>query len=195
VARAFAPWKKDRARGVRLFLASLFTGLFAIWLATNQYFLPSVVFALCALILIGFSISSLKRARIREFGKSFEQEFIERALAELEKNGFKTRANVFVYGIGDVDLVVTGQRSFVVVEIKSFRRWSSFMIFTGAREQRALAQVERQRRALRAKHGLIWLPQGKPTFFQKLFGTASGNINVVFGDERDLAKTIRKILI
>ena len=153
----------------------------------------AAVFGVIAFALAGAGASRLKRAANREFGKTFEEEFVERAVREMDRLGIRTKANLMASGIGDIDLVAYPGGVPVPVEVKSFIRWNQFLFLKGERESRALAQSERQRRAIRAKRGIVWLPQGRPTLLQRLFGAGGGDVSVVFGSERSLIRAVRRL--
>lgn len=155
---------------------------------------PALGFALLALVLAKSGASRCRSAANREFGKRFEEEFIERASQELSDRGYTPRSNIMAKGIGDIDLVVCRGATQVPVEIKSFRKWNQLFVFKGEREKRALIQADRQRRALKANAGVIWVPQGRPTLLQRIFGVGSNNVSVVFGDERALVRAVRRLM-
>jgi Holliday junction resolvase-like predicted endonuclease len=194
VSRRFEPWKADRVSGVKLAVYSALSAIVAAGLVIKGYFWAALGFALAALILGKSAAGRFRRARNREFGKAFEEEFIERASRELIEHRLTPRANVMARGIGDIDLVVCSPKTLITVEVKSFRKWNSFLVFNGDREKRAMLQADRQRRALMAEHGIVWLPQGRPTFLQRLFGVGSGNVSVVFGNERALVRAVKRIV-
>jgi len=101
-------------------------------------------------------------ARRRAFGRELEA----RSLADLGRVARLLRvvvdANVVVPGLGDADAIVG--RSRVLIEIKSFRRWD-----TG--EERCIGtikQVQQLMERLKLKRAIIWLPQAKLTFMQRI---------------------------
>lgn len=164
------------------------------WFALNGFHGVALVFAMLALVLAKSGASRLRSAANREFGKQFEKVFIERATFELAEHGFASRSNVMVRGIGDIDLVVNKGAVRIPVEVKSFRKWNQFLVFNGDREKRALDQSDRQRRALKAERGIVWVPQGRTTLLQRIFGVGSSNVKVVFGDERALVRAVKKMI-
>lgn len=194
MSRRFEPWKADRVSGAKLTSYGGLSAIVAAGLSINGYLWASIGFALAALILAQSGFSRFQRARNREFGKAFEEEFIERASRELIEHRLTPRSNVMVRGIGDIDLVVCSPKTIITVEVKSFRKWNGFLVFNGDREKRAMIQADRQRRALMAEHGIVWLPQGRPTLLQRLFGVGSGNVSVVFGNERALVRAVKRIM-
>lgn len=191
--RRFEPWKQDRARAAKVLLWSLVPGAGAVFFAMDGNAPIAVGLLLVAVVMTQIGATGLKRAENREFGKVFESEFVQRALSELAKHDIRAKANVMARGIGDIDLVVWPAGQAAPVEIKSFRRWNQFLIFKGARESKALIQAERQRQAIGAAAGIIWLPQGRPTLLQRFFGAGAGPIGVVFGGERSLLRSLRRL--
>lgn len=194
MSRKFEPWKADRVFGVKLAACGLFSALVAAGFAFNGYNWASLGFALLALVLAKAGINRCRRASNREFGKVFEEEFIERAAHELIEHGLTPRSNVMARGIGDIDLVVYNGNNRIPVEVKSFRKWNQFLVFNGEREKRALIQADRQRRVLKADQGIVWLPQGRPTLLQRIFGVGSNNVSVVFGNERALVRAVKRMI-
>lgn len=191
--RQFSPWKLDRSRGTKSLLWASGAGAGAIFFAAYGNAPLSLGLLLAAVVLTKMAASWLKRAGNREFGKVFEEEFVHRALRELEAHKMQAQANVMARGIGDIDLVARVGIHPVTIEIKSFKRWNQFLIFKGVREGKALVQAERQRRALGARHGLVWLPQGRPTLLQRFFGAGAGSVGVVFGNERALVRALKRM--
>lgn len=192
-SRKFEPWKRDRQLGLKLAALGLGLGVGAAAFALNGSLGVALGFGAAALALAGAGISRLKRAANREFGKVFEQAWTERALTALSAHGIHAQANIMARGIGDIDLVVHVEGGRIPVEIKSFRKWNQFFFFKGEREGRALKQSDKQRQALDAVHSVVWVPQGRPTLLQRLFGAGSGNVVVIFGSERALLKGIRRL--
>lgn len=191
--RKFEPWKKDRLTGAKIAAGGLGVGVVSAGFAMAGVYEAAVLFGVIAFALAGAGASRLKRAANREFGKAFEVEYVERAVREMDMHGIRSKANLMVRGIGDIDLVAYPGDAPVPVEVKSFIRWNQFLIFKGEREARALAQSERQRRAIRAKRSIVWLPQGRPTLLQRLFGAGGGDVSVVFGSERSLIRAVKRL--
>lgn len=191
--RKFEPWKKDRLIGIKLAAGGLVAGVVSAGFAMMDGYEAAAVFGVIAFALTSVGASRLKRAANREFGKAFEEGFVERAVREMDRLGIQSKANLMVRGIGDIDLVAYPGDAPVPVEVKSFIRWNQFLVFKGEREARALAQSERQRRAIMAKRGIVWLPQGRPTLLQRLFGAGGGDVSVVFGSERSLVRAVKRL--
>lgn len=191
--RKFEPWKKDRLIGIKLAAGGLGAGVVTAGFAMAGVHEAAAIFGVIAFALTGAGASRLKRAANREFGKAFEEEFVERAVREMDRRGIRSQANLMARGIGDIDLVAYPGDAPVPVEIKSFVRWNQFLFFKGEREARALAQSERQRRAIGAKRGIVWLPQGRPTLLQRLFGAGGDGVSVVFGSERSLVRAVNRL--
>lgn len=191
--RKFEPWKKDRLIGIKLAAGGLVAGVVSAGFAMMDGYEAAAVFGVIAFALTSVGASRLKRAANREFGKAFEEKFVERAVREMDRLGIQSKANLMVRGIGDIDLVAYPGDAPVPVEVKSFIRWNQFLVFKGEREARALRQSDRQRDALKAERGIVWVPQGRPTLLQRFFGAGSGKVIVIFGDERALLNGIMRL--
>ena len=194
MTRKFEPWKQERMRGVKIAAFALMSGAVAAGFAILKSYEVALAFGALSILLAGASMSRFKSAANREFGKLFEEKFVKKAARELTDLGFTAESNIMARGIGDIDLVVYKDGSRIPVEVKSFRKWNQFFVFTGEREKRALTQSDRQRRALKSERGIVWVPQGKPTFLQRIFGAGSGNVSVVFGGERALVRAVKRLL-
>lgn len=193
MSRKFEPWKVDRSRAMRsaiLGASSMGGGVVFALNGNNQL---AVAFGAVGLVLLGKSSFLLRRAKNREFGKRLEERFAPRAAQALTEQGIQVRTNVMIRGIGDIDLVAHVEGRPVPVEIKSFQRWSQFLFFMGERERKTVSQVRRQKQAIDAPHAIIWLPQGRPTLLQLLFGVGSRSIRVVFGNEKALLRALDRM--
>lgn len=191
---AFRPWERDRRRGVRLVLAGLALGLLAGLAFASGLGVWSALPGLIALAFLGAGANALKRAANRAFGKHFEGEWTARAIRDLG-NEFSTRANVRAAGGGDADLIVTrlADRAVIVVEIKSFRYWKApfFGLFPGERERKSIAQARRLSSLTGATAAVVWLPQGSPTIWQRLFPPRREGVRVIFGGTGPLRRRLR----
>lgn len=178
----FKPWAGQRKRG--LIALGIGLGLGALAYALPYY--PQMTWTLAALGVVAFSVGmgSLKQAANRAFGKSFEAEWAHLAKTMLGP-GYAVETGVRVRGAGDIDVFV--QRKIdgakVIVEIKSFVYWraSFFGLIPGERERRAFAQAAELRRRADADAALVWLPQGRPSFWQWLFPPKRDGVRVVMG--------------
>jgi len=189
----FEPWKRDQLRAAKGSAAGAALLGGGILFALNGNHTVAVTLGAAGLALLGQGAFFLKRAKNRAFGKRLEEAFAPRGAQALIERGFQTRTNVMVRGIGDVDLIAYVHDEPVPIEIKSFRRWGQFLIFMGERERKTLSQVQRQQQSMNARRALVWLPQGRPTLLQSLFGAGSSSIKVVFGGERALARTVERM--
>lgn len=190
--KKFEPWKRQKRKALIGFVVAL--GTFALGFSmlqthADEPWVPIAVMVVGAVIMAR-SASLLKSAQSREFGKVFEEEQIRNAKAYLNKNGIETKKNYMMRYGGDIDLVAFVGDTRVPVEVKSFRVWRQFWIFAGQREQKAMAQSERQRKAIGAPAGIIWLPQGRASF---PFFNGKRGVKVVFGNERTLTRTIKRL--
>lgn len=188
-AGTFSPWRTDFA------MAGLFAamGSFALWRGVTSGS-PST-FGLAAGVAVVMALSARwawKNGRRRWYGKELEVWAVERAGRLLDRKRITWEAGRFVPGIGDVDLVVESKRGLVAVEIKSFNRWEQSFWRRGAREADTLAQAARAAHAVGAASALVWLPRGRATLLQRVFGAGGGGVRVVFGDERALLRKVRK---
>ena len=92
--------------------------------------------------------------------------------------------DVELESLGNIDLLVRFANGQICpIEIKSWRNTRFRLRF-----DKALRQVQRQREALRAQNGVLWLPEAKVPNA----GTR-GDIVVVQGDERFLIECLRKL--
>jgi|GEM_PF-4972837 len=192
--RNFEPWKADQRKSrVSILIAIALVGGGAwMFFAQHQTQISGsmMIFAMLFLIL-GARLA--KRAKAREYGKKVEERFTPMAVATLRRAGLEVQTNMMARGLGDIDLVVQTNQGSVPIEIKSFYRWGQLRIpllpatfWAGERERKALRQAEAQRQHVRGRHAIIWLPNGRMTFMQKIFGTGSRRVTVVFGHSSKL---------
>jgi len=189
----FKPWLKQRSRGIKTLAVGIGLGALAYALPFGLW---TYGLAALAFITASLGLSDLKRAANRAFGKSLEAEWS--ALArEMLGEPFEVETGVRVHGLGDADLVVRrkADRAVVVVEIKAFVYWKArfFGLIPGDREGRAFAQVARLGERIKADGALVWLPQGKSSFWQWLFPPKKNGVRVVFGGLPPLRKAILAI--
>lgn len=118
-----------------------------------------------------------------------------RAVQWLSAHGLVVEAGRRVRGLGDVDLLVWSGECLATVEIKSFQRWRQAR-GDRRRERLAIAQCLRQREALAADAALLWLPDARPSLWQRLWGYsfAGQGVALVRGDERRLLRALRRKL-
>lgn len=128
------------------------------------------------------------RFKARRWGRTVESEALPDAVSYLKRKGLKATSNWRHPQVGDIDIVVMTNKGAVPVEIKSFRKWGSFLLWPGKRERKALQQVQNQMRVLRAEKGLIWLPHAKPSLLQALLRPRKGGVTVVFGAASELGR-------
>lgn len=188
---AFRPWVWQRRLGAALIVS----GLACIGAAFALPFGAATVFALIAAAgILSIGTSLVRQAANRAFGKIFESEQVAKAIRALPKD-WEVFANDRLPGCGDVDLWVRRKDGAkLVVEIKSFRRWHGgwFGFGLGERERSALAQAGRIAERMGADAAVVWLPQGKPTFWQWLFAPRVGRIKVVFGGVGALRRGLKR---
>jgi hypothetical protein len=187
----FKPWRSDQRLAAIFFLAAIGCAIAALALPFGTWTLFLGGGAAVAALSGRYA---MKLAAHRAFGKTFEAESIASLLPLLPVEWI-VRPGTRLPGLGDVDLWITLEDGrHVIVEIKSFRRWMSrfFGFRHGEREAKALEQASRIAERLNASAGIVWLPQGKPTFWQWLFAPRSGDVRVVFGGPRTLVQAIRR---
>lgn len=190
----FEPWKNQQKKAISFFLMAAFGFACAASASYLGFNSVAAVLAVVTVFLLSKSGKMFEQARSRQFGKELEVRSIESASTELEAQGIAYKANVLKNGVGDIDLVIGTRSGAIPVEIKSFWYWNQRgFIFHGARERKTIAQVRKQMGALRSNRGIVWLPQGKPSLFQRLFGVGSGPVKVVFGSHKNLVKIIKSI--
>ena len=106
MTRKFEPWKRDRQSGIKLAACGICSGVFAAGFGATGIYEAAAVLGVTATALTGAGLSRMKRAANRAFGKAFEVEFTQRALAKLSAYGIQAHANVMARGIGDIDLTL-----------------------------------------------------------------------------------------
>lgn len=192
--RPFEPWKRDfsAARSMLVIGAGSCIGAVGAYMFTGPSPVSLGLLGI-GLILIPAALARRQRGLARQHGKQVENRLTPIAAAELTRAGMRVETNVMIRGLGDIDLVVHTTQGPVPVEIKSFRRWRQLRLpflpatfLAGDRERKALRQSEQQRRAIRARKGLIWLPNGRISPLQSWLGTGSRTNEVVFGGTRRL---------
>lgn len=186
--RSYKPWRQNLITAFISISLALSSGVLAI-----QHQLPwniaVAVMITCTLV----AILQFKRASRRQFGKTFENTHVAMAMKHLRNTPFKGVPNAKGGGQEDIDLLVVGRGRPIPVEVKSYIHWQTyFWRLFGARERRAIAQSKRQQRYTNARASIIWLPQGRPGFWQRLTAhpKAASNIHLVFGGTDELIRAI-----
>lgn len=139
------------------------------------------------------AVDSWRSARSRWYGQHVEAWAVDQVGRLLDRRGVPWVAGHYVPRLGDIDLMVRGKKATAVVEIKSFNRWRQGLFQVGKRERAALDQAARQADAVDADAALVWLPRGRPTLGQRIFGAGTRQVRVVFGPPSRLARTLRKV--
>lgn len=159
--------------------------------------IPAAPLVVATAFLLYLAWSQWQRGKSRRFGKSFEAIHIRHAMQVLPQiPSFRVQANVQPNGREDIDLVVETHGRRFPIEIKSYRRWTTYLFgWHFGRERRAIKQSKRQARALGSAHGIIWLPQGRRGFWQHFsrIPKVSGNVFLVFGDAQALRETLQQL--
>ncbi len=139
---------------------------------------------LCALPLwLGASYFECGRSRKR--GKDIETR-AKIAVAVVLPDGWTILSDMRLPTGEDIDLPIRlHDGDTVVVEIKSWNYWSGFV-----RKRKAIAQVRRQRKALGAFYGVIWLPKAR----HRYVGLHDGAL-VVGGNRRSLVREIQGVIV
>lgn len=187
----FKPWRRDQQLAAIFFATAAGCVLAALLLPFGIW---TLLFGAAALVAAVSGRAAARSAANREFGKTFEAESIAKAMRHFPSTWI-IRTGERLPGLGDADLWITVEDGrHVVVEIKSFRQWQSrlFGLRHGERELGALEQASRIGERLKASACIVWLPQGKSTFWQWLFPPRLGTVRVVFGGPRALVKAIRR---
>lgn len=188
-ARRFTPWRGDfLASGILSVL-----GAWALWRGVSSgkagSFLIGVGFAAVLLVLARNYWRSGYR---RWYGHDLERWAIERIGQLLDRKHVPWRAGEQVPGLGDADLIVEARKGRALVEIKSLQKWSqSVFAGCGPRERAAIAQAALLRERVGAERAYVWLPRGRPTLLQRVFGAGGTGVRVVFGDERVMWRRLR----
>lgn len=188
-SKAFRPWQSDFlvAYGAAALAAyALIRGV------SSQSAQGVLAGAGLAAALGWFAIHNWRSGRNRWYGQRVEAWAVEQVGNLLTRRGLPWESGRWLPGVGDVDLVVQGKRGVTVVEVKSFNRWGRGLFQVGQREVAALEQARRQAEVIGADTAIVWLPRGRPTFGQRVFGAGSGGVRVVFGSPAALANKLRK---
>jgi hypothetical protein len=188
--KEYAPWERDKTTAYQVII-------FALAIGSLIFFkiLPPLIALAIIVPSVSYATYLLKRAKNREFGKNFEIIHGNQLANVLISAGIDHVQNKRFHG-GDIDMLVNYQNVSIPIEIKSFIKWNQFF-YTGGREKKAYNQTEKQITAVQGSYGFIWLPQGKPTFFQRLFGSLTRNkrVKVIFGDANALLKELKRFSI
>ncbi|TAN03153.1 MAG: hypothetical protein EPN36_14240 [Rhodanobacteraceae bacterium] len=136
-------------------------------------------------------VHSLRAVRARFHGRDVEDRAAREAVDVLPKFGVNVVAlGLPVPGLGDIDIVAGRAERRMPVEIKSFHTWEE-----SDRCLHARTQVTRQMAALRANHGIVWLPDARAGWWRRWRGlAASPDVTVAFGSARNLARVARRWL-
>ena len=197
-AADFAPWRRQQRRArLQLLCACLCAAVALVlpaWLG-RPYLMASLPLLLAAWLLLGRAGANRRAAAARRHGKQLEQVAAGRAVQWLGAHGLAVEAGRRVRGLGDVDLLVWSGERLATVEIKSFQRWRQAR-GDRRRERLATEQCVRQRDALAADAALLWLPDARPSLWQRLWGYsfAGQGVALVRGDEKRLLRALRRKL-
>jgi hypothetical protein len=190
--KPYEPWKSDRRNGLLAFTCSALTTSLSI--AGVIYVWSGVAISV---LLILYGLACRNRAARRSFGKKFEDIQSAKADLVLRKHGFSVELGRMVKPIGDIDMIASLGKRKATVEIKSFVFWKrAFLFFNGTRESRAVKQAVRQRDAIGADVAIIWLPQGRRSFIDRLFGdkTLGHGVRLVRGNAYTLSRALFDLL-
>lgn len=173
-----------------LALAALGIGFIVIYAAAGTERLHGVWAALpvaSGAFLLLYARRLFGRAKARRHGLAVEQRVLPQAIRILKRRGFAASGNVRTRNRGDIDLVIGNNHHQVPVEIKSFHSWDR-----SDRCAAALEQVQLQRVYLGAQLAYIWLPDAKVGLWRRWRGTRRGEVTVVYGHARNLARIARR---
>lgn len=99
-------------------------------------------------------------------------------------NGIAFAPNYWT-GHGSFDLLVKKGNSLIPIDILLFTKWNQAFL-TGRVEREAYSKVGQKMLSIKASTAIIWLPKGKPNFWQKVLPPKRRNIHVVFGNPKNL---------
>ncbi len=192
--KRYAPWERERKKAWKLFLFGAFFLIIGAVLAKINVYSAGSFFAFFGVFLLMKGVRHKEQADVRQFGKKFEAYHLSKVEEVLKDFDIDYVFNVMRRGVGDIDIVVNTKKGVIPIEIKSFRYWNQYaLLFFGKREKRTIMQAKKQMESLSAKHAIVWLPQGKPTLSQRIFGFSSvRRVHVFAGDEKKLAQFIAK---
>lgn len=190
IPSGFRPWRSDFRAA---FLLAGLAGWFFWRVLTGHSAMSAVIGLAFGGVMLLAARWAWRNGMRRWHGKAVEQWAVERLGRLLDARHIPWRSGALVRGVGDVDFVATTTSGVVVVEIKSFESWrGGWLVKPGEREQHAVAQVNRQCAALDAALGYVWLPRGRATVMQRLFGVRCLGVPVVLGGEWVMMSRIRK---
>ena len=190
----YTPWNESYSNSVILIgVATLL-----VWLAgfvgifSGDY---KIAILIISMIFAFMSIAYYKQGSIREFGKHFEGKWVEKARERLAGTKFSVGRSVMTSG-GDIDLLVIDEKNNKYnVEIKSWQSWGDDPIYK-RRERKVLTQIEKQAKGAAVFASILWLPQGKETIQQALFGgrqKIGDGVYLCRGDAKKLRQALEKI--
>jgi hypothetical protein len=181
--KPFAPWKAEfRIAGVYWMIGAAWFAAALLWCVRDRS-LVSELTAEAAVLPVLFGFLRSASASRRKYGDLAEKKWVPRFRAAAPPD-WKVEDDVEIDHLGNIDLLVTfpnGRRC--PIEIKSWHRTRYLPRFYAA-----LRQVRRQRDALLAQNGVLWLPEAKIR--------NAGNkrdIAVVQGDQHYLIECLRKL--
>lgn len=188
--RAFNPWRADFLTAYAAAGLAAYALIRGVLLQTPTGMLAG---AGLAAALGWFAVTSWRTARSRWYGQQLEAWATDQVGRLLDRRKVSWVAGHYVPGLGDIDLMVQGKKATAVVEIKSFNRWHQGLFRIGRREQAAIEQAGRQLETVGADLAMVWLPRGRPTLGQRIFGAGTRHVRVVFGPPSRLARKLRKV--
>jgi hypothetical protein len=181
--KEFSPWNAEfRVAIFYWILAAVWLGAAIAWCIREPSLEPETVAEGAALPLF-FGFLHFDSARRRRHGSLVEKQAVRKFLAAAPSQ-ISVEADVVLKSLGNVDLLITfpnGRRC--PIEIKSWRSTGP-----GSRLSRALHQVRRQRDALLAQNGILWLPAAANRNARHL-----GELLLVEGDEHFLIRSLMKL--
>lgn len=181
--KPFAPWKADFRLAVFYWMVgALWLAAALLWCIHEPSFTSAATAEVAALPLF-FGLLHAESAHRRRYGSQVEKKWADKLLTAAPPN-WAVEADVEIKNLGNIDLLIrfaNGRRC--PVEIKSWRNTRIIRRF-----EQALQQVQRQRDALQAQNGVLWLPEAK-------FRNAGyqRDIVVVQGNEQFLIECLNKL--
>lgn len=189
----YAPWRGQQVSGWLALVAIIVAVMAQLygWIGWRTTLIANIVLAL-------YADHAFTRVRARQHGKSVEQ-FAVMALRQALHNapGIRLSRNVRMRSGADIDVVLDLGGRMLPVEIKSYRRWNTYFFgwWPGRRERATIRQVRKQMGETGAKNAVIWLPHGRPGFWQRKSAQpmAARRISLVFGNANQVARYAKNV--
>lgn len=189
----YAPWRGQQISGWLALVAIIVAVMAHLygWISWRTALIANIVLAL-------YAAHAFTRVRARQHGKSVEQVAVMALRQALhDAPGIRMSRNVRMRSGADIDVVLDLGGRMLPVEIKSYGCWNThfFGWWPGRRERAAIRQARKQMDETGAKQAVIWLPHGRPGFWQRQSAQpmAARRISLVFGNANQMARYAKNV--